>query len=206
MTTFGKYLTKEKTHPELQAAILQCLRTWRQGQRVLPFAFPFPIRLAVREQNKIGWLDLLEGRASKQWQLIQKKHYEDNNMRKSSRRWIRGLLVQLHHLARKQWDHRNQINQQANNPAQAQLIRTLDDDITELLHHQLHELFPGDKTRLNRNLFELLNKPLRHKRSWLANARTARQRFLRHQSNKADLEAHSKRTSKLFQYLKQFPR
>ena len=127
-------------------------------------------------------------------------------MRKSSRRWIRGLLTQLHYLARKQWDHRNQINQQANNPAQAQLIRTLDDEITELISHQLHELFPGDKQRLNRNLMELLNKPLRHKRSWLVNARTARQRFLRHQANKADLDAHSKRTSKLFQCLKQFPK
>ena len=187
------------------AAILY-LRTWRLGQRVLPFAFPHPIRLAVHEQNKIGWLDLLEGRASKQWQLIQKQHYEDHNMRKSSKRWIRGLLKQLHYLAKKQWEHRNQINQQTNNPAQAQLVRTINDDISELINHQLHELFPGDKTRLNCNLFELLGKPLRHKRSWLANARTARQRYLRHLHNKADLDAHSKRTSKLFKYLKQLPK
>ena len=206
ISTLEKHLTKEKTHPELQEAILQCLKKWRRGQRILPFEFSYPVRLAVREQNKIGWLDLLEGRATKQWQIIQKQYYEDNNMRKSSRRWIRCLLVQLHHLAWKQWNHRNQINQRVTKPALAEMVHKLDAEITTILSTQMHEMFSGDRTRLRMNLLTLTNKPIRYKKSWLANACAARQRFLRHRTRQADLKAHSKQASKLFQYFKQFPK
>ena len=126
-------------------------------------------------------------------------------MRKSSRRWIKGLLVQLHHLAWKQWDHRNKINQRITNPALAEMVKKVDDEITVIITSQLHEMFPGDRTRLKRNLWDLTNKPMRYKRSWLANACTARQRFLRHRTKQADLKTHSKQASRLFQFFKQSP-
>ena len=133
----------------------------------------------MHDQNNIGWLDLLEGRASKQWQLIQMQYYKDKDMKKLSKKWIKGVLVQLHHLAWKQWDHRNKINQRVTKPQAARAIQMLDADITDMLTLQMNELLPGDKRRLNRNLIDLLGKPVEYKKKWLCHTRTARQRYLR---------------------------
>ena len=200
ITSVQKHLTKQKTCPILQQSLIKCLRKFRMDQPIDPNDFPLPVRLAVHDQNKIGWLDLLEGRASKQWQLIQMQYYKDKDMKKSSKKWIKGVLVQLIHLAWKQWDHRNKINQRVTKPQAARAIKLLDEDITEMLTTQMHELLSGDKRRLNRNIIDLLAKPVAYKKKWLCHTRIARQRYLRKLRHDDDLVDDSARTATLYEW------
>ena len=144
----------------------------------------------------------MEGAASKTWQQIQLAYYKQKRIRKSSRKWIKGVLVQLHYMAWKQWNHRNKINCIVTKPQEALAHQLMDEEITLLLSTQMHELRPGDRHRLNRNLMDLLNKPFKYKKNWLANITSARQRYFRIKHNNAELIVRSKRASRLYQWAK----
>lgn len=164
------------------------------------FQFPNPIRQAIREQSKIGWLDMMEGAAAKTWQSIQRQYYKSKQIRKSSKKWMRGVLLQLHHVAWKQWNHRNKVNVTATQPQTALAEQLINEEISLQLTTRMHELMPGDYQRLNKNLVQLLSKSFQYKSNWLANVTAARQRYLRRQTNNAELIAQSRNTSRLYQY------
>lgn len=103
------YLTKQRTRPDLQEAILSCLQKWRCGQNIELDDYNEDLQEAIIQQHEIGWFDLLEGLPTKTWQRLQQQYYKEEGYRCSSKRWIRGLLVQLHHLVWNQWEHCNEI-------------------------------------------------------------------------------------------------
>ena len=198
-----KYLEKELTHPGIiKEAILYGLTRWRDNRKVDFLRFPNPVRRAVPDQTKIGWLVLMEGAAARSWQVIQLQCYKRRRIRKSGRKWIKGLLVKLHHMAWKQWNHRNKIKATITEPHEARADALLNQEITHILTTQMHEMSPADKHSLNRNLIELLNKSEESQRAWLLNASTARQQFLRTQQQNAELVAHSKETSRPIRHFK----
>ena len=127
------YLHDQQTHPELQRAIMYSFWQWRKGRLIDFLQFSAPVRRAVVEQSHIGWLDMLEGAPSKQWQRVQAAHYQDLGMRKSSLKWMRGLLTRLQKLAWKQWDHRNQVKHEDLQPHDAHAIGRLNREVMRIL-------------------------------------------------------------------------
>ena len=68
------------------------------------------------------------------------------------------VLTSLHHIAHKQWSHRNEIKAKVNNPQEKLAVEDLDREITSFLMTKMQELHPEDRHRLNRNLLHLLSK------------------------------------------------
>jgi hypothetical protein len=93
-----KFLEAEQTRPDLQDAIIQCIRKWRAREPIHLSEYQPDIQEVIRQQHSIGWLDMLECLPAKGWQQLQKQYYNDQQVRKSSRKWIKGVLHQLHHL------------------------------------------------------------------------------------------------------------
>ena len=75
--------------------LTRCLTAWRKGQPIDIQAYPSDIRLAIAQQTKIGWLDLLEGLPAKQWMVLQRQHLVSKGKRSSPRKWLRGLMLKL---------------------------------------------------------------------------------------------------------------
>ena len=197
-----KFLDDQCTHPELKEALIYCIQQWRAKRRIEIFKFSHPIRVVLRDQNKIGWLSMFEGLASKQWRQVQHQYYAQKGIRKSSRKWIKGVLLKLHYFAWKQWNHRNKINNQGKSTREKEASEHLDHEITRQLVTRMKELLPADRRRLSLNLIVLLRKPKYVKVKWMTNAAAARQRYLRIKQQKADLDTISKEQSPLFKFLK----
>ena len=144
-------------------------------------------RDAIRQQTAIGWQDLLEGLPTKHWQRLQYQHYREQNIRKSSRRWSRGLLQKLHHLAWHMWDHRNKVNNNVTKPQETQWIGRLHQAI--ILHYSkgIANLLPGDRHHMRLPIPTLLSRHLNYKKNWLTNVVYARQRFKRIQQRDNEL-------------------
>jgi hypothetical protein len=101
-----EFLTNEQTRPDLQDAIVQCLKKWRAKESIHLEEYQQDVQEVIRQQHSIGWLDMMECLPAKGWQTLQRRYYNAHHLQKSSRRWIRGVLRQLHIIGHKQWKHR----------------------------------------------------------------------------------------------------
>ena len=110
--------------------------------------------------------------------------------------------MSLHHLAWKQWDHRNHIKHVVLKPNYKAAVASLNREIVREYHLGTATLLAGDHIKLQVNLATLLKKSFPYKKHWLANVSTSRQRFLRRQSEDNELQTISRETSYLFRWLR----
>jgi hypothetical protein len=202
--SFEKYLTSTQTCPAIQRALTDSIRRWRNNRSIPLFEYDHDIRIALRQQHKIGWQDLLEGLPAKQWKILQAQYYRDNNLRKSSNRWLKGVLTQLHHLAWNQWDHRCKTKHNVTKPHELQKETELNAAITCHILQGTDTLLPGDRHHIRHNLLTLLSKPLKLRKAWLLNIIAARQRCQRLQTNDEALEVLSREESLLIRWMKRY--
>ena len=202
---FSKYMETQKTHPGIRHALIYCMQQWRLKKRIDPFLCHPSVRHAIRDQHKIGWKGLFEGLAAKSWQLIQMQYFRKHRFRRSGRKWLRGILLHLHHMGWNQWEHRNKINTTVTKPEEAEAEALLQQEIITQITSRMHELSTQDHRRHNRNLIHLLNKPQSYRKSWMVNTNSSRQRFLRIQQQDNDLIVQSKAASRLYQWMQGKP-
>ena len=200
MEGFLKKLDDLGTHPGIKEALPYCLRQWRKGQNIQHQSFSAPVQAAILCQDKIGWQDLFEGLLAKEWRMLQQCQYSKKGSRKSSRKWMKSVLLSLHHMAHKLWEHRNQIKVKTNNPQLKLAGEHLDSAITDQLLNKMHELYPEDRHRLRRNLLELLSKSTTSKQQWYGRALACRQLFIRDRENDRKLKVIAREQSPLWQW------
>jgi hypothetical protein len=77
-----QWLQENSTHPEMTKAIIDYMDGWRNSRNTMiniSQSWMFP---AIRDQEMLGWRNLLEGIPAKSWQEAQKIYF----MRIGSRR------------------------------------------------------------------------------------------------------------------------
>ena len=197
----NKSLTKSHTDPDLQYCLIDCIDRWRHQRPIMPALYPPQYHTLLRSQASIGWENMLEGLVSKLWQRHQHTYYISKGFQKSSKRWLTTTLHQLHHLGWKQWKHRCDTKHITLQPRHQRMIRELNQSIIREHSKGIHNLLQGDRHHAQHNIVTLLTKPLTYKQSWLANITTARQRFLRIQTNDENLIVYSRANSRIFQWM-----
>jgi hypothetical protein len=195
------YVTDESTHPDLQDIIVTCLKKWRSKEPIQLQEFPTVMHAAIKDQHEIGWQQFLEGLPARRWQMLQQNHYREEEMRKFSQRWLRGLLLQLHHLGHRQWKHRCEVKDKATRPTEREQEDNLHEVIEEEYIRGAGSLMPGDRSLLDHNLVQLLNRTLAYKIGWVTRVGAARQRALRRRMADNEATARSKQASKLYKWL-----
>lgn len=176
-------MTNTSTDPELAGSLLYCLNKWRQGTPIHLRDIPSNYRITIQQQHELGWQSLLEGLPTKQWQIQQLQYYKRRKLRKSSRRWIKGLLLKLHYLSWNQWDHRNRIKHDTIQPEKLRALEILDREIMAQHAKGTADLQIGDRAHLEENLIVLLQRQPNYKKHWLANVLASRQRSERIRRN-----------------------
>ena len=206
LATLITHMETLDTDPAILSAIVDCIRKWRAGLQPNPTDYEDYLRDSILEQSVIGWKNLIEGLPSRRWQTLQHSYYADNHSRKSSRRWLHSLLTQLHHLAWKQWEHRNEVKHVLSQPRYKRAMKQLDE---EILHRHMQgprALNPGDRYLLNYSITTLMSKTVAYKKQWLLNIIAAQQRRLRIRSGNENLVLKNARTDGLHKYFIHMPR
>ena len=97
------------THPDLLSFFLRCLATAVDNDPPPQATDTNPLfHSALQEQAAIGWPQLLQGRWSKQWQLIHMNtHTTPNHSKKKPNHWSNAILKTLWEQWFDMWDTRN---------------------------------------------------------------------------------------------------
>jgi hypothetical protein len=117
----------------------------------------------------------MEGLPSKYWQLLQRQYLHEEGKRKSSRRWIRGLLIKLHQLNHQQWKHWCKTKAHITQPALHKQEDMLNKVISKKMAHGAAELDPGDQSILDQNIIQLLWKLVPYKKARVTRILAAQQ-------------------------------
>ena len=194
-------LDELETCPQLKHFLLENLRRWRTGEAIEPTQQKQTLTDLCEEQNLIGWRNLLEGMASKQWAHIQQRHYNRIGSRRSGKKWIEQVSKQLRWMAFKQWQHRNEVKHRLLRPRHQQEEQELDAQITQELAMGPADLPVGDHHHFNFNATNLCRRNLTLKQSWIANITAARERQYRKRTADDDATNLSQRRSKLLHWI-----
>jgi len=203
--TLRTTLTKLRTSPKIHDALIDCITKWRHGTPIIVNDYPHSLQQLIREQQTIGWQQLLEGLPHKLWKKLQRQYYQYHNIRKSCNKWMDIVMQQLHHLAWKQWQHRNHIKHNIVKPTQLAANTRLNRAIRKEYLTGTKHLMPGDKTHLRINLLTLLTRPLAYRKAWLIAVTHARQRGKRLDTGQNEEHQFSQEISSLFRWMKGRP-
>jgi hypothetical protein len=188
------WLTKARTLPDLQRAILSRLQSWRQ-QTEYPAApnYNWPgVNALILAQDSIGWQSFLEGSVLHSWAEKQQDYYDwlkhrntgkkmDNNVDKKTV----GNFVE--HVGTTKW-------------------RTDRSDITSVQHARLdaiitHEyedlsqLANRDRRWFRRPIEVLFTEPLEYKEQWIESVSMARTRFARRRNTSTQAQRNLMRST-----------
>jgi hypothetical protein len=104
------------------------------------------LQLAFREQDKIGWDNLLKGRMGKQWIEYVKEHIERKNIKLQAKEWAPKIILALWDHMIRLWQYQNYALHEDDSKRVAQFkVEALDRDIKRLavrhkdLRRKLHE-------------------------------------------------------------------
>ena len=93
----------DNTDPELSYWLLKYIR----GRGSLHFselgALSDALNMAAVSQDTIGWRNMMEGRISKHFYSIQRRHLATAQSRLNGDDWMKGLITRLLHISHSQW-------------------------------------------------------------------------------------------------------
>jgi hypothetical protein len=174
-----EFLVSENTRPDLHDAIIQCITKWRRRQPIQLNDYQDDVQKVIRQQHKIGWLSMMECLPAKGWQQMQRQYYNEQHVRKSSRKWITGVLRHLFHIGHKQWKHRCDVKSNVTRPQETEFMEKMHDEMERQFIIGNETLLPGDKNILDYSVIQLMQRSLAYKKGWLARIWAARQRAQR---------------------------
>jgi hypothetical protein len=184
----AEYMSKSETDPKLQDALLSGVSCWRHNTPINPSQFAPKVCSLIRQQHAIGWKNLIEGLPSRLWKQGQQQYYDEHRIRKSSRRWIQGVLARLARLGRGQWIHRNDEKHSKQKPRHKRALQLLRKATMWLYSKRTRDLLQGDHGHMNVNLCDLLSRSTAYQQAWYTDVVTARNRCLRIQYQDPELE------------------
>jgi hypothetical protein len=196
------FLSQEQTRPDLQDAIIQCIKKWRAREPIQLKEYQDDIQAVIRQQHVIGWMDMMECLPARGWQRLQRQFYQDQNIRKSSRKWIVGVLKQLQHLGHQQWKHRCDVKANVTRPQEKEHVDIMHDEIERQFVLGSEELLPGDRSIMDYSILNLLRRSLAYKKGWLTRIWAARQRAQRIARSDDELIVQSKEAECLIKWMR----
>jgi hypothetical protein len=119
-------MTALETAPHITRAITRRLQQWRKhGDRALPRFKDhdqWGTRHAVKEQDQIGWCQLLLGRIGNKWSDAQQRCVDSLQKKNTGRRWTISLIQKALEIAWDVWEQRNHIKHNALHPRAAAAV------------------------------------------------------------------------------------
>jgi hypothetical protein len=156
----GSSLVVLETAPPIVAAILKRLRQWRQfGDHALPKFQGFDqwgTQHAVREQDTIGWYQLLLGRIARKWSDSQQRYIDSLQKKNTGRRWAISVIQKALDVAWDMWEQRNDIKHNTLHPRRAAEVARIAAQLQLLYRKGCAGLLPHDRLLFSKPEAKLL--------------------------------------------------
>jgi hypothetical protein len=166
-------LRRLDTEPTIRHLILLYLKGW-QTNDVITYLPPRSLEAAVQEQIRIGWHRFYEGWLSKQWMILQQRHYTTVKSTKSGRRWATALIQNMWDTAWDLWEHRNEVLHRKENLITRTMGLHLNHRVTRAFMDLCSQpLRSNDSYLVRLSLSKLLERNAGYKAQWLTVAEPA---------------------------------
>ncbi len=163
------WMQDNQTAPSIRQAILEGLRSWKEGRADHP-SIP-----AARAQSRIGWYNLLIGFASPHWGDTQELYFRQTQVVKTGKEWLTALIRKLWETAWDMWEHRNGIKHSPDFATEESLW-DLQDNIRYYFELGAHVLPAMDRHHLSSTtVHQVLRQSIADQRRWLATVKAAHQ-------------------------------
>jgi hypothetical protein len=173
------WLQENSTHPEMSAAIIEYLDSWRNDRPPNLHIFQAWIKLAVMHQSVLGWRNLLEGIPSKHWQETQQVYFSRIGSARSPKRWTIAMIQKMWEVAWNMWEHHNGI---LHNKEQSIILQQLHNNIRVEFEKGMTDLPKEAHALLKQGCAAVLAKPVEVKQQWLARIQLARTQAIKLQT------------------------
>jgi hypothetical protein len=185
---------KAETYPLLRhlwnEAIQEWLRTDEPDILVSPVLYHTDVREVIIQQNRIGWRQLINGRFSTAWSLIQEEYYRRLRQqtgtadRRSGETWQKQFIVKIWKQWEKLWKLRNEEVHGRDIETRAQAERQeIQRELREVYNNR-NQMEPRIQELLYREEHQHMQRPLWVTRNWLAtNAPVFRESMRRARTN-----------------------
>ena len=185
--TFALALQKLETHltvidtaPPLLAALIKRLRQWRKfGDHALPKFHGFDqwgTQHAVREQDNIGWYQLLLGRIALKWSDSQQRYIDSLQKRNTGRRWAISLIQKALEVAWDMWEQRNHIKHNTLHPRRAEEVARIKAKLQMLYRKGSTGLLSQDRLLFSKTKTKLLKGSPIEMLQWITSVLNATRR------------------------------
>jgi hypothetical protein len=155
-------------------AIIEYLDGWRNSRNTLINISQSWILPAIKDQEKLGWRNFLEGLPTRYWQEAQKIYFLRIGSRRSPKRWVILLIQKLWDVAWDMWEHRNGI---LHDKEQSIILQNLQNDIREEFARGSDGLTHESQSLFTKGCEAVLAQPAEVKLQWLARVKLARTRI-----------------------------
>jgi hypothetical protein len=88
------WVTNNQTDPDIQEVIMTWLHKWRYSDES-GITIHHTLKVAMEQQNNIGWQSFLEGWTAMEWEFVQQDHYDFLGSRRTGKRWVIELIKKL---------------------------------------------------------------------------------------------------------------
>ena len=168
------WLASKRTNVPVTDTVIDRLRAWQSGVPPPPLQSRLlGLAAAVEEQDDIGWNSAFEGRWSTKWIDIQDRHFKNNQLRRSGKRWLVAVIRKLWMTAWDLWVHRNEVQQEVQKAARLAANRPM---IEEEYGQGAIGLAGYDACLFNKPLLDRLADPLDKQDAWIRRVQGARRR------------------------------
>jgi hypothetical protein len=131
---------------------------------------------AAQAQDRIGWMNTMEGKLSHQWRQLQVEHYKSINSPRSVGKWAAGLVTNLLGITPSQWLHRCAVlHERDTQGLKLKDGQQLAASIQEQFILGLDGLQARDHHFITRGQATVTALPADNKQAWLSGIRIARQ-------------------------------
>jgi hypothetical protein len=173
------WLTKAKTLPDIQHAILQRLKAWRTNAAVRAPTYNWPgINDLILTQDLLGWRTFLEGGILQSWAAHQQAYYDWSQRRNTGKRWVTTLIKKLWQISWNMWEQRNRELGNPESPANLREHARLDSLITHE-YEDISTLALRDRRWFRRPKEVVFTETTEYKQQWIESVSLARARYAR---------------------------
>ncbi len=133
-------------------------------------------RHAVKEQDQIGWHQLLLGRIGNKWSDAQQRHIDSLQKKNTGRRWTISLIQKALEIAWDMWEQRNHIKHNALHPRAAAAVVDVKVQL-QLLYRKGHAGFLSqDRLLFSKSETKLLKGEAKEMLQWITSVLNATRR------------------------------
>ena len=167
-----QYMKNSYTHPSIRSTIISTLEDHGSKNfltNIPSYEYDRDFEIAANQQNKIGWLGMMNGHISKKWSEIQLKHFIQMFQNPPSvQNWAKNIVLKMYEISHSMWKNRNDIvhdnveeklNQRESNKLQKQIIDMYNEGSARVLN--IHRYMFEDE------LENILARTVEEKKFWI---------------------------------------